>query len=166
MLRLILTNSEIRKLFSDLSLIGRDLLAKGTHKIADVIAPTDDELAHVDEPAPHSKFVSEGGREVGQETAPVLDVNVPGTDANVKQRPGTDDTVIQDTFGNERGTDEVKARAQVGANEAKGKMREEAQEVATTEEGEKKKKGLIEKMKGVRVSTNGNETLTAIDFIA
>jgi hypothetical protein len=163
LLRLILTNSEIRKLFSDFSLIGRDLLAKGTHKIADVIAPTDDELAHVDEPAPHGKFVSEGGREVGQETAPVLDVNVPGTDANVKQRPGKEDVV----FGNERGADEVKARAQVGADEAKGKMREEAQEtkeVITTEEGEKKKKGLIEKMKGVRVSTNGNEILTGTNF--
>jgi len=160
LLRLILTNSEIRKLFSDFSLIGRDLLAKGTHKIADVIAPTGDELAHVDEPAPRGKFVSEGGREVGQETAPVLDVNVPGTDANVKQRPGKEDTVIQDASGNERGADEVKARAQVGANETKGKMREEAQEtkeIVTTEEGEKKKKGLIEKMKGVRVSTNRND---------
>ena len=121
---------------SDFSIIGRDLLAKGTHKIADAIAPKEDELAHVDEAGPQNKFVSQGGREVGLNTTPVLDVKVPGQ---------------QDDYGR---PDEVKSQARGSAEDAKGKMREEVREakVAVTADEPEKKKGLMEKMKGVRVS--------------
>lgn len=138
---------------SDFSIIGRDLLAKGTHKIAEAIAPKEDDLAHVDEAGPHNKFVSEGGREVGPDTTPVLDINVPGTDAEVKQHP-KEDAVVQDAYGNEHRVDEVKSQARVSAEDAKGKMREEAQEAkeAVIADEPEKKKGLLEKMKGVRVS--------------
>ncbi|KAK2464849.1 hypothetical protein APHAL10511_003148 [Amanita phalloides] len=161
LLRLILTNSEIRKLLSDFSIIGRDLLAKGTHKIAGVIAPKGEELAHVDESTPGDRFVSEGGRPVGPNAAPVLDVNIPGTDALVKEHPQKG-AVVQGTSGKQRDVqdvgrekvDEVKSQAKVSKDEAKGKIRDQAQEKKETaisaEEGEKKKKGLIEKMKGVR----------------
>ena len=129
---------------SDFSIIGRDLLAKGTHKIADAIAPKEDELAHVDEAGPHNKFVSEGGREVGLDTKPALDVKV----------PGQEEAAVQDDYGNQRRPDEVKSQARVSAEDAKGKMREEVQEakVAIAADEPEKKKGLMEKMKGVRVS--------------
>jgi hypothetical protein len=140
LLRLILTNSEIRKLLSDFSIIGRDLLSKGTHKIAEAIAPKEDELAHVDEAGPQDKFVSEGSREVGLDAA---DVKV----------PGQEDAAVHDDYGR---PDEVKSQARVSAEDAKGKMREDVREAkaAIAADEPEKKKGLMEKMKGVRVSIN------------
>jgi hypothetical protein len=44
LLTLVLTNSEARKLLSDFSLIGRDLLAKGASKAATNIAPDQERL--------------------------------------------------------------------------------------------------------------------------
>ena len=122
---------------SDFSIIGRDLLSKGTHKIADAIAPKEDELAHVDEAGPQDKFVSEG------DAAPVLDDKV----------PGQEDAAVQDDYGR---PDEVKSQARVSTENAKGKMREDIQEAkaAIAADEPEKKKGLIEKMKGVRVSIN------------
>jgi hypothetical protein len=58
-LSLIPTNSKVRKLLSDFSLIGHDLLARGTSKTADTLRPDQDALAHT---GPHDQFVTEGGR--------------------------------------------------------------------------------------------------------
>lgn len=164
LLHLILTNSEIRKLLSDFGLIGRDLLAQGTHKLADAIAPHEEQLRHVDEPGPQDQFVSQGGTKVGTGKTPVLDVKIPGTDKSVKQHPKEGETVVRDASGDERPVGEVREeaakkvdettpKAQVSAEETKEKMREQPQGVkegTTTEEAEKKKLGLLDKMKGVR----------------
>ncbi|KIM72988.1 hypothetical protein PILCRDRAFT_15596 [Piloderma croceum F 1598] len=86
-LSLILTNSKVRKLLSDFSLIGHDLLAHGTSKTADILRPNQDALAHIDETGPHDQFVTKGGRMVGSNEVPVLEVMVPGSGAAVAWHP-------------------------------------------------------------------------------
>jgi hypothetical protein len=80
LLSLILTNSEVRKLLSDFSVIGRDLLAKGASKAAEALRPDKEALSRVDEPASEGEFVAQGGRKLGTGETPVLDVDIPRTD--------------------------------------------------------------------------------------
>ena len=56
-LSLILTNSEVRKLLSDFSLISRDLLSYSATKVADTLRPDPEALSRVDQPAPQSQFI-------------------------------------------------------------------------------------------------------------
>ena len=56
-LSLILTDSEVRKLLSDFSLISRDLLSYSATKFADTLRPDPEALARVDQPAPQSQFI-------------------------------------------------------------------------------------------------------------
>jgi hypothetical protein len=100
LLSLILTNSEVRKLLSDFSVIGRDLLAKAATKAAEAIRPTTEALSHVDKPAPEGEFVTEGGRKGTGET-PVLDVDIPHTDVHVEQHPHADEPVVKASQGEE-----------------------------------------------------------------
>ncbi|OCH87448.1 hypothetical protein OBBRIDRAFT_837378 [Obba rivulosa] len=86
-LSLILTNSEVRKLISDFGVIGRDLLARGAGKVADVARPDQERLRMVDDSAPRDEFVSEGGRTVGPNETPVLEARIPGTDTTAAQHP-------------------------------------------------------------------------------
>jgi len=69
-LSLILTNSEARKLLSDLSVIGRDLLALSAAKVAEVARPDEEKLARVDDSAPHDQFITEEGSTVGPHETP------------------------------------------------------------------------------------------------
>lgn len=154
LLHLILTNSEIRKLLSDFSVIGRDLLAKGAHKVADLVAPNEEALRQVDEPVPHGRFVSEGDRQAGPSEAPV---RAPGTETSVDQHPKEGQA-----SGSERPAQEVQkdAARQVDQSRLQAEDRKEqasgqgpgVKEAATTEDAEKKRQGLIGKMKDVRVS--------------
>jgi hypothetical protein len=89
-LSLVLTNSEVRKLLSDFSLIGRDLLARGASKATDSLRPDQEALAHVDETAPQDQFITEGGRKVGPTETPVPEAKVPGVDHTVAQHPKDD----------------------------------------------------------------------------
>ncbi|THU95239.1 hypothetical protein K435DRAFT_779121 [Dendrothele bispora CBS 962.96] len=63
LLHLLLTNSEARKLVSDLSLVGRDLLSKGLSKAALGIAPDEERLAGVDEAHHGDEFISKEQQE-------------------------------------------------------------------------------------------------------
>ncbi|PPQ90960.1 hypothetical protein CVT25_015686 [Psilocybe cyanescens] len=90
LLTLILSNSEVRKLLGDFSLIGRDLLARGAAHTAASLAPHPDALARVDESAPNDQFITEGGRVAGPGETPVLEARVPGTDATVRAHPHDD----------------------------------------------------------------------------
>jgi Family of unknown function (DUF5923) len=94
LLSLILTNSEVRKLLSDFSTIGRDLLSITAQKAATLIAPDADKLSHVNEPGPKDQFVTEGGRTAGKHETPVPEARVPGTDATLKHHPRQDDDVM------------------------------------------------------------------------
>lgn len=57
LMKLITTNSEARKLVTDLSIIGRDLVSRGATKAAGAIAPPPDQLAQVDESTRRDEFV-------------------------------------------------------------------------------------------------------------
>ncbi|KIM80519.1 hypothetical protein PILCRDRAFT_822241, partial [Piloderma croceum F 1598] len=89
-LSLVLTNSEVRKLLSDISLIGRDLLARGASKSADSLRPDQEALAHIDKTAPQDQFLTEGGRKVGPTETPVPETKVPEMGHTVAQYPRED----------------------------------------------------------------------------
>jgi len=90
-LSLILTNSEVRKLLPDFSLIGRDLLAFGASKVAEGLRPDPEALARVNDSGPQDKFVTEDGRTVGSSETPVLEARIPGTSMSVAHHPKDDD---------------------------------------------------------------------------
>ncbi|KAF9221263.1 hypothetical protein BS17DRAFT_758156 [Gyrodon lividus] len=166
-LSLILTNSEVRKLLSDFSVIARDLLAKGASKAAEALRPDKEALSHVDEPAPENEFVTQGGRKVGTEETPVLDVNIPGTDLNVEQHPRAEDAKVCTGEGEEKsGTQVIKegqeatGAVQQRATDLKEGAKGQAQMAKDNLEGvgpetspngaEAKKRGFKERIKGVR----------------
>ena len=84
---LIATNSEVRKILSDFSAIGRDILARAASHAADSVRPNPDALVDVDRPAPSDQFETVGGSQVGPDEAPVADLNVPGSNVTVRHRP-------------------------------------------------------------------------------
>jgi hypothetical protein len=205
LLSLVLTNSEVRKLLSDFSTIGRDLLSITAQKAAALIAPDPDQLAQVNQPGPKDQFVTEGGRTVGQGETPVLEARVPGTSATMKHHPRQDDDVmLRGEDGRERPAGEIaqkgkdavqneyQAQRSNGGPVDQGRAKEagrgvmdragvdngdareinrndrvervksqvngvradaaEYQEAQSEEEAEKKKQGLLGKMKGLKVN--------------
>lgn len=68
---LIFTNAEVRKLLSDFSVIGRDLLSRGAVKVAEATRPDEERLRQVDDTAPNDTFHTEGGRKAGPNETPV-----------------------------------------------------------------------------------------------
>lgn len=71
LLKLVFTNSEARKLLADISLIGRDLFARGAAKAAESARPDQDRLARVDDAAPSQQWVGPDGSTSGpHEDAP------------------------------------------------------------------------------------------------
>ena len=84
---LFFTNSEVRKLLNDFSLIGRDLLAKTAVKAAQTVGPDEERLRNVDQTAPPDQFISEGGRPVGPGEKPILEQQIPGTHRTFRQDP-------------------------------------------------------------------------------
>jgi len=138
-LSLILTNSEVRKLLTDFSVIGRDLLAKGASKAAEHLRPNEEELARVNEAAPQDEFVSKGGRKIGPRETPVLEAKVPGTGATVEQHPRADDAKVTTDSGKEKSGKQVVDEgrdaledAQNRARETKGDMQEKAHQAKGT----------------------------------
>ncbi|TFK47462.1 hypothetical protein OE88DRAFT_1636556 [Heliocybe sulcata] len=164
LLSLVLTNSEVRKLLSDFSLIGRDLLAKGAAKAAEQIGPDQERLRQVDQSAPNDQFITEGGRVAGPNETPVLEAKVPGMDATIKQHPreelGTGATV--NVNGEERSGDDVYREGQGRMQELRERAPDEAgrqvddlqnqvnEASEDTEEAKAKKQGLVERMRGMR----------------
>ncbi|KAG6885293.1 hypothetical protein C0993_003577 [Termitomyces sp. T159_Od127] len=125
LLSLVLTNSEVRKLFSDFSLIGRDLLSTTLQKASSHIGPSREELAHVNEPAPEGQFITEGGRPVGTDETPVMEARVPGTDTRIKEGGGgarvrRDDGEERDIGQMRESLHDEKERAKEGAKSTVG----------------------------------------------
>ncbi|PCH41878.1 hypothetical protein WOLCODRAFT_137602 [Wolfiporia cocos MD-104 SS10] len=167
LLSLILTNSEVRKLVSDFSIIGRDLLARGAGKVAEAARPDQERLATVDDAAPRDQFVTEGGRPAGPDETPVLEARMPGTDTTVSQHPkaelGHGATV-------KHGNGEVKNGAQAFSEgqQRKDELTDRGKEEAyrqkddtldavggdpipdNEEDAQVKKNGLMGKIRGVR----------------
>jgi hypothetical protein len=108
-LSLVLTNSDIRKLLFDFSLVGRDLLARGASKAAEGLRPDSECLAH-DDSAPQDQFVTEGGHTAGLNETPVVEGKVLGTGHTVSQHP-KDDLGTGSTVKTENG--DVKSGQQI-----------------------------------------------------
>ena len=64
-------------------------------KVSGAIAPTNNELAQVDKPAPEGEFVTEGGRKVGTKEAPVVEARMPGTEKKIAHEPKDGTTVVK-----------------------------------------------------------------------
>ncbi|EPQ50351.1 hypothetical protein GLOTRDRAFT_141540 [Gloeophyllum trabeum ATCC 11539] len=164
LLSLVLTNSEVRKLLSDFSVIGRDLLAKGAAKAASKIGPDEERLRQVDDTAPNDQFVTEGGRTVGPDETPVLEAKVPGMDATIKQHPrdepgsGTKVLVNGEEKTGDQAAREGRERMEELRRQGKGQAERQADEIqkevndtpSDTEEAKEKKQGLVDRMRGMR----------------
>ena len=164
-LNLILTNSEVRKLLSDFSVIGRDLLAKGASKAAATIGPSEDQLRNVDQSAPHDQFITKGGRVANPNETPVLEMKIPGTERTLEMHPKEDQARLLNPDGTQRPIGEVRDQAMGQyeqakdqavplANQATTNVVSQVQEVADADspvEIDEKKRGVIGKMRQIRV---------------
>ncbi|KAF5347588.1 hypothetical protein D9756_010708 [Leucocoprinus leucothites] len=117
LLHIVLTNSEARKLFSDFSVIGRDLLSKSASKAAETLAPSEEALRRADEVGPDNEFVTEGGRRVGPEETPVLEARVPGTDSTIRRHPHEDEAFVHTQEGERRPMSDVRQEATTRAGD-------------------------------------------------
>lgn len=187
LLTLVVTNSEVRKLLGDFSIVGRDLLARGAGKAANAIAPSASALEGVDQPAPDNEFMTEGGRTVGSDETPVLEANVPGV-GGVKADPhsgsaqafrdGGEDgqrqpigevgglTDAKNKARNLKGSVKGGARDKMGSLKGEGmqQAREAQQATEAGDEGaiNEKKGGMMGKMKQFRVRNPASRSCCAI----
>ncbi|TFK64315.1 hypothetical protein BDN72DRAFT_846705 [Pluteus cervinus] len=163
LLTLILTNSEVRKLLSDFSLIGRDLLARSAAKAAGIISPDEEAMRDIDKAAPSDTFHTSEGRTAGPEETPVLEARLPGTDAKVQQHPREDQPIMQGEDGERMDLSQVRDNGQTFKDEAKQHvagegqaLREEAADATErARDGddvalEDKKGGLMDRVRGIR----------------
>jgi hypothetical protein len=160
LLTLVVTNSEVRKLFYDFSVIGRDLLAKGAIKTAEFIAPTEENLRKVDQSAPNDQFVAEGGRVAGPSETPIPEARIPGTDKNIRDHPyegfrvkhedGTERPLAEHIDDAKTKYDEAKEGATSNAITAQEKGKAVASAEHPGEVAEEKKQGVIDKMRQFR----------------
>ncbi|KAF4574250.1 hypothetical protein EYR40_006036 [Pleurotus pulmonarius] len=134
---LVLTNAEVRKLFTDFSVIGRDLLAISASKASEQMRPSEDQLRGVDEPAPQDQFITEGGRVAGPNETPVLEARVPGTDHHVTQHPkdefGTGATIKTesgDTVPASAAYDQARSEAEAAKQRGRETAQQRRQQVA------------------------------------
>ncbi|KII83317.1 hypothetical protein PLICRDRAFT_180576 [Plicaturopsis crispa FD-325 SS-3] len=155
-LSLVLTNSEVRKLLSDFSLIGRDLLARGASKAAGSLAPDPARLAAVDDAAPQDQFVTADGRHTGPNETPVLQARVPGTDRTVERHPREGETRVRHENGSvqtggeayregEAKARELKERGDVGGEDVSGLVDREL-----SDEDEETKKGFMDRARAFK----------------
>ncbi|KDQ18076.1 hypothetical protein BOTBODRAFT_155126 [Botryobasidium botryosum FD-172 SS1] len=87
--QIVLTNSEARKLLSDVSLIGRDLFARGAAHAATLARPDPEDLARVDDAAPSDEWKRHDGETLGPEHPAPAPIDVEGTQATVQRNVDT-----------------------------------------------------------------------------
>jgi len=165
LLNLALTNSEVRKLFSDFALIGRDLLARSAAKAADIVQPDEHAMSKVDDPAPHNQFVTAGGRTIGHEETPILEARLPGTNTTIQNDPSAPQPTVQgphvphgrqhlgQVMEEGRATQQhAKGRAFEEAEHAKNETQLAAQRAQAGDDAtvEEKKNGFMDKVRGIR----------------
>ncbi|TBU29364.1 hypothetical protein BD311DRAFT_269060 [Dichomitus squalens] len=167
LLSLVMTNAEVRKLLSDFSVIGRDILARTASKVADKARPDEERLRQIDDTAPRNQFVSEGGRVVSPDETPVLEARIPGTNTTVAQHPREElghgakvTTGNGETLSGAQAKDEAQRRANETTDRARAEGQRQADELNDTvngdavpsdrEDAEAKKSGLMNKLRGYR----------------
>jgi len=117
----IATNREVRKILSDFSVIGRDILARTASHAAERIRPTEEALKGVDLPAPSDQAESAGGKTTGPEDTAVTEVDAPATSAAVRHHPqmGTEIERKGKALDASQGADEARERGREVVDEAK-----------------------------------------------
>ena len=124
LLNLLATNEEARKLLSDFSILGRDVLARGATHAASQIRPDQDRLQKVDESAPADGFVTAGGKKAGPNETPMAEASIPGVDGAVRHHP--DGGVHVEKDGERYSVDDAKELTARRAQENADRAREEA----------------------------------------
>ncbi|KAG1723281.1 hypothetical protein EDB19DRAFT_1645363 [Suillus lakei] len=157
-LSLILTNSEVRKLLSDFSVIGRDILAKGAAKVAESLRPGEEELAHVDEAAPQDEFVTKGGRRAGPSETPVLEAKVPGTDTVVERHPRADDTTVTTGEGSQKSGKQIVGEGRAVVENAKDNAKDKASQAKDTAQEKAEQAHQQGNLEGVGPDTSSSDT--------
>lgn len=149
-------------MFSDFSVIGRDLLSKTAAKASETIAPSEEELRRADEVAPEDQFMSEGGRRVGLDTTPTFEAPIPGTRSTIRSRPSDHGVRLYSQEGAPRPISElqegmyrVRSAGEEITREVGGRAHGHVQDIRTSDVPEQevhvKKAGLMGKMKDVTV---------------
>ncbi|KAF8812610.1 hypothetical protein BYT27DRAFT_7207628, partial [Phlegmacium glaucopus] len=165
LLSIILTKSEVRKLLSNFSVIGADLLSKGAAHLARRIAPTDEQLRNVDQSAPDDEFITAGGRPTAPGETPVPELSVPSTSKTLQGHPKENEARIVDADGTKEGVGEASQQAQEQYSELKdppGQIGAEADhkvkdyaDTDSPQEAEEKKMGMREKMRQMGHNVRG-----------
>ncbi|EKM74725.1 hypothetical protein AGABI1DRAFT_103321 [Agaricus bisporus var. burnettii JB137-S8] len=158
LLRIVMTNSEARKLLSDLSVIGRDLLSKTATKAAEVMAPSEDALRRADEPEQSNKFIDDDGGPTGPSGSSPLEVPLPGTGAAVTREEGETRLRNGDTSRNldeahREGKERLVGQGKETGRQVASEARQHAEDVRSSDapgqEAQAKKAGFMDRMKGV-----------------
>lgn len=129
LITLFATNSEARKLLSDLGLVSRDLFATAAERAANKARPDQRDLDQVDKEAPSGEWIGADGKRVGKDETPELQLKGPkGTEfrMNPKDDPANAKTV--DQHGNERSAGDAYNEASSRANEAKDQARSQKEQ--------------------------------------
>jgi len=91
LITLFITNSEFRKIFNDLGLVGRDIFATTASKAAEKARPNQDQLDQIDQEAPSKQWIGADGQRLGTNDTPDVQVRGPGGSQvryNPKDAPG------------------------------------------------------------------------------
>lgn len=125
---LIATNREVRKILSDFSVIGRDILARTASNVANRIRPTQEALTQVDRLAPSDQFESAGGKKVGPDETPVAELDAPATNGAVRHHPHTGVEIEHkgQVFDASQAADEARGRTREVADAADATVDEAA----------------------------------------
>lgn len=86
---LFITNSEARKIVSDLGIIGRDVFASGAVKVAEKVKPDQEQLDKADQEAPSKEWIGADGQRLGTNDTPDVQVKGPGG-SQVRYNPKDD----------------------------------------------------------------------------
>ncbi|KAJ3926778.1 MAG: hypothetical protein NXY57DRAFT_1110382, partial [Lentinula lateritia] len=143
LLHLLLTNSEARKLVSDFSVVGRDLLARGLGKASEGLRPDEDQLKLVDE-----AHRGEGGAfSVASPEQRAREQSEIGVDGMVKARVPSDIQHSANAVAEE--ASRTKDAVQSAARDSRGQdiSPSSPQEGVEVAKEESKKRGLMDRVK-------------------
>ncbi|KAI0028014.1 hypothetical protein K488DRAFT_90191 [Vararia minispora EC-137] len=165
LVNLLATNSEARKLLTDFSILGRDILARATVHVADMIRPGDEKLRQVDQSAPAHQFRTEGGQIARPSETPVAETTIPGVNGAVLLdheggvQVNVDGQQLSPDQARERAAKAAGTRASEAADQAGPAMDNAAAETSRTIEQvqrgeadiEARKSGFMTRLAGFRV---------------
>jgi len=116
---LFITNSEARKIISDLGTIGRDVFASGAVKVAEKVRPDQEALDKADQEAPSKEWIGPDGKRLGPNDTPELQVKGPkGSEIRYNPKDDPRDAKVTDHQGNTRSAGSAYDEAQQKKQEA------------------------------------------------